>query len=683
MRNARIVGALLGLVALVGCSDEKPQEATMLPDRPQTGGALAPVGPAPSGFRPDSQNIKWVSEAELAELRKDDPLVPANQPPKDRHTQLEQNLAAAAGYLGDHPEAANRLKPAIQNARAGAGTGPHPITLTSHSGQTKPVLLMDDYWTLNSALKWMAVVETKTNQLGLFKILKHQFPDGHLPDHTPLATDDEAAAMSAEQLVELNSKLTPEGQQSSSGAVGLQAPTAGAAYAGAPLGHPNQEYGVHWGMDLESLEVNSPQVGYAANGIMRFAPKVFPHTGQYTPNFSNVTSVKDQGPRGTCTAFATASAIEATALTSFSLPTNLSEQALYGFGLLGDTSVNDGYYSGDYLSAMGNGSYSAVPYEASWDYNRAISRWSPYTTPPFADSCDGYGSACSETIGEDPLVCTSSQCFYAYPVPANDGIKVTSSSAIVLPTAVSVLQMGYPVILEFTTTSDFEHPGAGGYVNYTGNSTSLGGHAVHAVGYLTNLQVVAGATLAGIDILGVPLAAGGGYFIIKNSWGDGFGDGGYVYVPYSYVQQNLTAAYSINDVAFVGAIAGIPSGISSQTPLLSLPSPSLALGSHPGSFVISNVGTGPSLVDITPANSSYLALTTGPSESTHIFVLTPGWSYAQGVSYWANMPPGSYSTGVGINGVPFFYGYESVTYTVPKPPPTPPPCINPHTGCRP
>ncbi len=50
----------------------------------------------------------------------------------------------------------------------------------------------------------------------------------------------------------------------------------------------------------------------------------------------------------------------------------------------------------------------------------------------------------------------------------------------------------------------------------------LGGHAVFCAGYQDDTQY-----------------EGGGYLIVKNSWGTGFGDKGYVYLPYAYVQPKL------------------------------------------------------------------------------------------------------------------------------------------------
>ena len=64
------------------------------------------------------------------------------------------------------------------------------------------------------------------------------------------------------------------------------------------------------------------------------------------------------------------------------------------------------------------------------------------------------------------------------------------------------------------------------------NEQSLGGHAMCMVGYVDDAEV-----------------PGGGYFIVRNSWGEAFGhDGevapGYCRLPYEYLRQYGMEAYS-------------------------------------------------------------------------------------------------------------------------------------------
>ena len=79
---------------------------------------------------------------------------------------------------------------------------------------------------------------------------------------------------------------------------------------------------------------------------------------------------------------------------------------------------------------------------------------------------------------------------------------------------------GFPFLLGFTVYESFE----GSEVARTGvmpmpdlaNERMLGGHAVLAVGYDDSEQ----------------------RFLVRNSWGDGWGQGGYFTMPYAYLTQS-------------------------------------------------------------------------------------------------------------------------------------------------
>ncbi len=88
----------------------------------------------------------------------------------------------------------------------------------------------------------------------------------------------------------------------------------------------------------------------------------------------------------------------------------------------------------------------------------------------------------------------------------------------------SCLQAGYQFVFGFSVYEAFEGDEVArtGMLSYPApNEKQLGGHAIRCVGYDDNLS--------------------GGSLIIANSWGDGWGDHGYFYMPYKYaLDANLT-----------------------------------------------------------------------------------------------------------------------------------------------
>lgn len=82
------------------------------------------------------------------------------------------------------------------------------------------------------------------------------------------------------------------------------------------------------------------------------------------------------------------------------------------------------------------------------------------------------------------------------------------------------LAKGYPFVFGFSVYESFDSVGSNGMVALPGmNERMQGGHAVCAVGYDEDKK----------------------YLIVRNSWGVGWGDNGYFYMPYDYVaNRNLS-----------------------------------------------------------------------------------------------------------------------------------------------
>lgn len=83
-----------------------------------------------------------------------------------------------------------------------------------------------------------------------------------------------------------------------------------------------------------------------------------------------------------------------------------------------------------------------------------------------------------------------------------------------IPLIKESLSKGDPVYLGISVTKSLANCDVAALPK---SANTGGGHALGIVGYRDDMEV-----------------SGGGYFIIKNSWGDQCGDHGYQYIPYSY-----------------------------------------------------------------------------------------------------------------------------------------------------
>lgn len=300
-----------------------------------------------------------------------------------------------------------------------------------------------------------------------------------------------------------------------------------------------------------------------------------------------LTCVKDQGKRGSCTAFATASAIETLIASQTHVWINLSEQAIYNQSKLfwspeysptlpaTPNEQSDGYVTSSILNNAKKYSY-VFPLETDWEYNsslKIISESSANSTKwLITHACDGYTLPCSNTVHQGQLVCSqyspTLRCGYLTAAPESkrgaklkDYIELWNHSDVSgsLELAVAYLNSGQPLIASLAINQRFLSLRDGfadaPEVNPepTHPDEILGYHAITLVGYLSRpaiLRILPNAPLNSLKAK--PEDPISGYFIAKNQWGTRWGDGGYVYLPGDYLANNLLALQALAGIDLVG-----------------------------------------------------------------------------------------------------------------------------------
>ncbi|HYR95761.1 MAG TPA: C1 family peptidase [Candidatus Binatus sp.] len=463
---------------------------------------------------------------------------------------LQTNPALAPQYLGGVDPADPALAP--------ADDGNYALTIMDGTGGTRQVITHGRRWFAATAAEALNKFPTRDNQLTLYRdyyaglaaidpALAGQYPSPDAASQLALAD----LRGQVDQLTSMVSMFLP-----------LVPP---------PGGIPPPGYKSNCSLE-EGAGDGTDRSGGAA--CSHTAHGVYMNTTWPLKFFA--TCPKDQGARGTCWDFAATGAVELWVAKKYGRWVNLSEQHMnFLMKHIWHPSVyGDGDWSGSAFFSMIDTGY-LYPFESQWDYNPSFGRTTNDDTQTYTKSCINYGGDekpfCSDTNHQGELICAqflgATFCAAIGPTIASDSgfapavynelwnSSSPSYSLGVIFWAVGIFQK--PVVLGFAVPPSFYPEDANGYVAYHGPHCPVttdskgkpvchtvsgcecdeGGHAVLVTGFIDNSQLPASA----------PPGSGGGYLIIKNSWGC-FADGGYVYLPYDWVKAYGAGAVVLGDI---------------------------------------------------------------------------------------------------------------------------------------
>lgn len=513
----------------------------------------------------------FATEEEIAALRQqvpshEDSPAQREQDEADRTSADQADLATLDAYMAQHPDLVARLTGAIDPADgnlSSADDGNFLLAVADTLGTRQTFVTYGPRWQRRAVADALRREPTLENQLQIYQ----QFYDWVTANDLTmqLATPSSMESQGVYAVRQANAAIATDLVARLDPAVFAE-PTGGWPPAGAPATCA-AEVGSGDGTDRSGTTCP-----HAADGI---------YSNRKWPLKFYATCVKNQANRGTCGSFALNAALETMVAKKHEEWINLSEQYHYfmATGIWWPSKYGDGMGTAVWKRTIDEA--FATPYESDWDYNPSSSRVANDAAQSYSNSCAGYGGGesdfCSDTVSQGMRVCPfpdlnlpflglAANCFQIPPLSVGaqarrqtwvselwDAGNIDLSFAK-LVLAVALFQK--PVLLFIPVPGTFDAPDANGYASHVGKlcsghqegsnwvcdkadgcECSRGGHFVVATGIIDNSQLPAGA----------PAGAGGGYLVVKNSWGTCWSDGGYIYLPYAWIKDLVWSA-SIFDI---------------------------------------------------------------------------------------------------------------------------------------
>lgn len=494
------------LLVAVGCGTEPGGPGTTEP------GPVTPLGEAVPLTQ--DQYDALAAEGEFFDAGDMDPAAEAER----RAQKTEEARKVVEEHLAEYPEDADLFDPEI--SLVGSELLPDGNILADMVGVGEPVVLQGgDLMVQEGATALQRFLEPE-NQLGLTELLSRMLP-AFCSRLAPSAR--ELASLSVEQLRDRNEAMADCISEFHTFAT--------------PFDHDPTEDPQEGPQDqLDPVNTGTCAMGpytiLAGGGSDASSSCGTGPSHSFIRNYAHYASlppVKDQGNRGSCVSFGTASAIEYAVARREGVRINLSEQDTYSRGKwdFDHEHFGDGLNTVDFLEELADRGTELV-YETSWGYNPSPCRQAIGDDDnPFAylDSCTLYDNdACSESAHQLGLYSAPDGTTVLYrPQKLSDGATVKLDKATVLPggfltpqfaaIADAASSAGAGVVMSVTVTRNWNSENMSG--GFIGNSddTVRGGHAVHLVRMIPDSA-----------------APGGGWLVFKNSWGCGWGDAGYGYM---------------------------------------------------------------------------------------------------------------------------------------------------------